>query len=118
MPNDECFLKEIADFANPQNIKKTWEKHSNALEEILVARKDVNIPYEIIKLMEWFTFGLLMERVDEDRGVSEKMCIRYPALRKEESERLYPIQILIADDTDRCEHVMNSPWIYASFFRT
>ncbi len=107
--NDKCFYEEIADFASPENIKKLWENHSNALEEVLVARKDVNVPYEIIKLMEWFAFGLLGERVVEDNRISDKMCVRYPALGKEESEGRYPIQILVK--TTRCQHAMNSPWM-------
>ncbi len=112
--NDECFLKQIAHFASPENIRKVWKTHLNALEKVLVARKDVNIPYEIIKLMEWFAFGVLRERVVEDGGVSEKMCVRYvyPGHGKEvERERLYPIQILFSRCTDRCEHVTNSPWM-------
>ncbi len=103
--NDECFLKEIADFASAENIKKLWENHSNALEEVFVERKDVNIPYDIIKLIEWHCFGILSERVVDD--LSEKFCVRYPA----ESEKVYPIQILIEKRLCICQHVKECPWI-------
>ncbi len=111
--NDECFLKQIANFASPQNIKKIWENHSNALEEVLVARKDVSIPYEIMTLMEEFSFGILGERVVEDRGISKKMCVRYPPLEKEKNEDVHPVQIVVDADApwDRCDHVRNSPWL-------
>ncbi len=112
-PNEKgtCVLRELADFASPENIKKIWKNHSQALEEVLVARKDVSIPYEIIKLMEWFTFGVLRERVVEDSMVSEKMCVRYPSEENQRDIGLgFPVSVLMT--YYRCVHVRNTcPWL-------
>ncbi len=90
-PEGECIFNEICDCASPENIKKLWESNLNALEESLVNRKDVNIPYELIKVIEWFAWGLLRKRVVEDSSISKKMAIRSKYGRRHD---VYPIRIL------------------------
>ncbi len=100
---ENCFLKKIADLASPSNIKKISEKHSKALRESLVARKDMNIPYEIIRCIEIFTYGFLKDRgCDGDEGINERISVRYPKNNK--MDRRYPIRITV-HKSRRCEHV-------------
>ncbi len=100
---ETCFLKKIADFASSSNIKKIWEMHSKVLQESLVARKDLNIPYEIIRCIEIFTYGFLKDRgCDGDEGINERISVSYPT--RNETVRRYPIRIFVETDMN-CEHL-------------
>ncbi len=108
---ENCFLKKIVDFASPKNIKKIWEMHSKALRETLVARKDVNIPYEIIRCIEIFAYGFLKDRgCDGNEGINERISVRYP--RNNKMDRRYPIRIIVRDFW-RCEHVEDTCVLFA-----
>ncbi len=102
---ENCLLKKFADFSSPSNIKKIWESHSSALEETLVARKDINVPYEIIKCIEIFTYGFLKDRGCDGRGVCDRMSVRYPS--KSDIVR-FPIRIVA--HCMPCGHV-ESYWV-------
>ncbi len=105
--SENCFLKKLSEFAGPSNIKSIWERDSNSLEKTLVGRKDLNIPYELIKCIEIFTFGYFGKRGFGGRNeVNERICVRYP---NKDAPVRFPISAYVR--SNNCKHVLG-PWVF------
>ncbi len=104
--SENCFFKKISEITRPSNIKEIWERHSNSLEKTLVGRKDLNVPYEIIKCIEIFTFGYFQNRGFGGNQINERMCLRYS---DKSAPVPCPIRVLLITSCG-CEGV-DVPWV-------